>query len=232
MGHPSDHTKPRKLTGYEIYLRTDELLSLQKAPEELLNHDEMQFQVVHQAFELWFKQIAHEVQAISKFIRSGDYFEAARLLGRVEQIQKLFMPMMSLLETMSPWDFLEIRAGFGSASGQESPGFRKLMRVSPPLWKDFTAALEREDTTLEEVYVQRFRYAGLFRVAEGLLNYDEQFQIFRSQHYRLAQRQIGPQTTGTGGTPMPQLANTLQDQFYPELWEIRNILTQRASAQR
>ena len=212
-----------------MYLRTDELLSLQKPPEELLNHDEMQFQVVHQAFELWFKQMAHELQAIQKLLRSSDYLEATRLLGRVAQIQKLFLPMMSILETMSPWDFLEIRAGFGSASGQESPGFRKLMRLSPSVWTDFAQALEREDTTLEEVYVQRARYVGLFGVAEGLLNYDEQFQVFRSQHYRLAQRQIGPQTTGTGGTPMPQLANTLNDQFYPELWEVRNILTKRAS---
>jgi tryptophan 2,3-dioxygenase len=231
MGN-SERTSQRRLTGYEIYLRTDELLSLQKPPEEMLNHDELQFQVVHQAFELWFKQIAFELQTVSGLICSGDYFEAARLLGRVVQIQKLFLPMMSILETMSPWDFLEIRAGFGSASGQESPGFRKLMRISPPLWKDFTQALEREDTTLEEVYVQRARYVGLFSVAEGLLNYDEQFQLFRSQHYRLAQRQIGPQTIGTGGTPMPQLANTLNDQFYPELWEIRNTLTRRASEHR
>jgi len=80
--------------------------------------------------------------------------------------------------------------------------------------------------------VQRGRYVGLFGIAEGLLNYDEQFQIFRSQHYRLAQRQIGPQTIGSGGTPMPQLANTLNDQFYPELWEVRNILTKRASERR
>ncbi len=232
MGNPSENSKQRRLSGYEIYLRTDELLSLQKPPEEMLNHDELQFQVVHQAFELWFKQMAFELQTVSKLIGSGDYLEATRLLGRVVQIQKLFLPMMSILETMSPWDFLEIRAGFGSASGQESPGFRKLMRISPSLWKDFSQALEREDTTLEEVYVQRGRYVGLFGVAEGLLNYDEQFQIFRSQHYRLAQRQIGPGSIGTGGTPMPQLANTLNDQLYPELWEIRNALTQRASEQR
>ncbi|HLW01227.1 MAG TPA: tryptophan 2,3-dioxygenase family protein [Ktedonobacterales bacterium] len=232
MGNPSENTKQRRLTGYELYLRTDELLSLQKPPEDMLNHDELQFQVVHQAFELWFKQIAFELQTVGTLMRSGDYLEAGRLLSRVVQIQKLFLPMMSILETMSPWDFLEIRAGFGSASGQESPGFRKLMRISPSLWKDFTQALEREDTTLEEVYVQRGRYVGLFGVAEGLLNYDEQFQIFRSQHYRLAQRQIGPGSIGTGGMPMPQLANTLNDQFYPELWEIRNVLTQRASGQR
>ncbi len=232
MGNPSENAKPRRLTGYEAYLRTDELLCLQKPPEEMLNHDELQFQVVHQSFELWFKQIAFELQTVSKLLRDGDYLEATRLLGRVNQIQRLFLPMMSILETMSPWDFLEIRAGFGSASGQESPGFRSLMRISPSLWKDFSQALAREDTTLEEVYVQRGRYVGLFGVAEGLLNYDEQFQVFRSQHYRLAQRQIGPQTIGTGGTPMPQLANTLNDQFYPELWEIRNVLTQRASAQR
>ncbi len=218
-----------QLSEYEIYLRTEELLSLQKPPEELLHHDELQFQVVHQTYELWWKEVAHELLAVQKLLGSGDYFEAARLLNRVVQIKKLLLQVMAMLETMAPRDFLTIRAGLGQGSGMDSPGFRKLMRLSPLLWDDFTRALAREGVGLLDIYVQRERYRGLYEVAEGLLSYDEYFQLFRAQHYRLAQRMIGPTTIGTGGTPMPKLEQTLFDQFYPELWEIRDKLTQRAS---
>ena len=72
-------------------------------------------------------------------------------------------------------------------------------------------------------------YYGL--TAEGLIDYDEAFQIFRSQHFKLAQRMIGPGSIGTGGTPMELLERTLKDVFYPELWEVRNQLTRIADEQ-
>ena len=229
MAKAIEHVPRHGLSEYEIYLQTDELLSLQKSPEALSHHDELQFQVVHQTYELWWKEVAHDLLAVQRLLSSGDYFEAVRLLSRVVQIKKLLLQVMALLETMAPQDFLTIRAGLGHGSGMDSPGFRKLMRLSPALWNDFTQALAREGASLADIYTQRARYAGLFEVAEGLLNYDEYFQLFRAQHYRLAQRMIGPHTIGTGGTPMPRLEDTLRDQFYPELWEIRDTLTQRAS---
>jgi tryptophan 2,3-dioxygenase len=223
------HDTAKRLSEYELYLRTDELLSLQKPPEAMLHHDELQFQIVHQTFELWWKEIAHDLGAVKRLLQSGEYFEAARLLRRAVQVKQLLLSVLAMLETMAPCDFLTIRAGLGNGSGMDSPGFRKLMRLSPTLWTDFTQALEREHASLPEIYEQRARYPGLFEVAEGLLNYDEYFQLFRAQHYRLAERMIGPGTVGTGGTPMVVLERTLRDQFYPELWEVRNALTQRAS---
>ena len=229
MAKNIEHAARRQLSEYETYLRTEELLSLQKPESEMSHHDELQFQVVHQTYELWWKEVEHELRAVKRLLHAGDYFEAARLLDRVVQIKKLLLPVMGMLETMTPQDFLTIRSGLGHGSGMDSPGFRKLMRLSPTLLDDLTEALEREGASLTDIYTQRARYPGLYEVAEGLLNYDEYFQLFRSQHYRLAQRMIGPQTVGTGGTPMPKLEDTLRDQFYPELWEIRNTLTQQAS---
>jgi tryptophan 2,3-dioxygenase len=106
------------------------------------------------------------------------------------------------------------------------------MRLSPRLWDDFLQALARDGVSLADVYIQRARSPGLFEVAEGLLDYDEYFQLFRSHHYQLIERMLGPDAVGTGGTPMPQLAHTLSDRFYPQLWEIRNSLTRRATAPR
>ena len=228
MANALENASRRQLSEYETYLRTDELLRLQKPPEQMTHHDELQFQVVHQTYELWWKEVEHELLAVRRLLGTGEYFEAARLMSRVAQIEKLLLQVMAMLETMAPADFLTIRSGLGHGSGMDSPGFRVLMRLSPALWDDFTRALEREGANLPDIYAQRARYAGLHEVAEGLLNYDEYFQMFRAQHYRLAQRMIGPSTVGTGGTPLPKLENTLRDQFYPDLWEIRDTLTQRA----
>lgn len=85
------------------------------------------------------------------------------------------------------------------------------------------------DLSLPDLYIQRERCPGLFEVAEGLLNYDEAFQLFRLHHFRLVERMLGPDAIGTGGTAMSDLERTLKDQFYPELWEVRNALLQRAS---
>ena len=79
--------------------------------------------------------------------------------------------------------------------------------------------------------MQADRYPLLMALAEALTDYDEVFQIFRTQHFKLAQRMIGPGSIGTGGTPMEMLERTLRDAFYPELWEVRNQLTKIADEQ-
>ena len=223
------HDAARRLSEYETYLRTEELLSLQKSPEEMSHHDELQFQVVHQTFELWWKEAAHDLSAVRQHIQRGEYVEAARLLRRVAQIKQVLLQVLAMLETMTPWDFLTIRSGLGHGSGTDSPGFRKLLRLSPALWDDFTKALARGGLSLTDLYIQRTRYPGLFEVAEGLLNYDAYFQLFRVHHFRLVERMLGPDAIGTGGTTMPALERTLKDQFYPDLWEVRKTLLQRAS---
>lgn len=224
------HDTAKQLSEYEMYLRTAELLSLQKPPEEMSHHDELQFQVVHQTFELWWKEAAHDLSAVRRYIQRGDYFEAARLLRRVVQIKQLLLQVLAMLETMTPWDFLTIRSGLGHGSGIDSPGFRKLLRLSPTLWDDFTQALAREGLSLTDLYIQRAQYPGLFEVAEGLLNYDAAFQLFRVHHFQLVGRMLGPDAIGTGGTTMSALERTLKDQFYPDLWEARKTLLQRASS--
>jgi tryptophan 2,3-dioxygenase len=213
---------------YEKYLRTEELLSLQTPEDQLTHHDELQFQVVHQVFELWWKEAAFELRTIRSLLQKNDLLEAGRLMRRVIQIQHLMLQNMRMLETMSPWDFHGFRGKLGDGAGTDSPGFHALMMLSPLLWDDFQDVLKREQVTLEDVYIHGDRYPLLLAFAEALTDYDEIFQIFRYQHFKLAQRQIGPGSIGTGGTPMELLARTLQDMFYPELWEVRNRLTQIA----
>jgi tryptophan 2,3-dioxygenase len=213
---------------YERYLRTPELLLLQKPEHELAHHDELQFQVVHQVFELWWKEAAFELRTIRTLLQQFDLPYALHLMQRVIRIQHLMLDNMRMLETMSPWDFHGFRNVLADGAGTDSPGFHALMTLSPLLWDDFRALLDREQVSLTDVYIYRDQHPLLLAFAEALTDYDEVFQIFRIQHFKLAQRMIGPGSIGTGGTPMELLERTLKDVFYPELWEVRNQLTRIA----
>ena len=213
---------------YERYLRTEELLSLQKPEDQLAHHDELQFQVVHQVFELWWKETAFELRAIHRLLQQFDVVHATRLLQRVIKTQFLMLDNLRMLETMSPWDFHNFRAVLADGAGTDSPGFHALMTLSPPLWDDFCAVLAHEQVALPDIYLHADRYPLLLALAEALVDYDEVFQVFREQHFKLAKRMIGLGSTGTGGTPMEMLERTLKDSFYPDLWEVRNQLTRIA----
>ena len=218
-------------TVYERYLRTEELLSLQKSESELVHHDELQFQIVHQVFELWWKEAAFELKTIRTLLQEYNVPPALRLLQRVIQIQYLMMGNLRMLETMSPWDFHGFRKVLDDGAGTDSPGFHALMTISPMLWDDFKALLDHEQVSLTDVYIHADRYPLLMALAEELTDYDQVFQVFKAQHFKLAQRMIGPGSIGTGSTPMEVLERTLRDVFYPELWEVRNQLTKIADEQ-
>ncbi|GHO44592.1 tryptophan 2,3-dioxygenase family protein [Ktedonospora formicarum] len=225
-------SKPlHRASTYERYLCTDELLSLQKAEPDLAHHDELQFQVVHQVFELWWKENAFELRTIRQLLPQGKLHYALRLMRRVIQTQHLMLENLRMLENMSPWDFHGFRKVLEDGAGTDSPGFHALMHLSPLLWDDFKAVLNREDVTLIQVYTEAQQYPLLRDFAEALLDYDEIFQLFRVQHFKLAQRMIGPGSIGTGGTSMRILKRTLSDAFYPELWQVRDQLTALAQQQ-
>src|SRR5207248_1628166 len=134
--HISRHTPkhPPGQSVYERYLRTEELLSLQTPEDELVQHDELQFQVVHQVFELWWKEAAFELRSIRILLQQFNLPPALRLMHRVIRIQFLMLENMRMLETMTPWDFHSFRKVLADGAGTDSPGFHALMSISPLLW--------------------------------------------------------------------------------------------------
>src|SRR5262249_33786501 len=129
------------LTDYEKYIRTEELLALQKPAEALSCHDELQFQVVHQVAELWMKLIEHEVLFAAAELRAGHTARALRAMARVRGIQVLLMDQLALLDSMAPKDYMTIRNALGRGSGQESPGFRRMLQLPDEIWPAFEALL-------------------------------------------------------------------------------------------
>jgi tryptophan 2,3-dioxygenase len=217
-------------TTYETYLRTDELLSLQKPLEQRLHPDELTFQVVHQTFELWWKITVEQLRSAAAWLRQGKASEAAHALRRSVSAGDVVIVALRQLEFVAPKDFLVIRGGLGNGSGGESPGFRAILRTVPEVWDSFMAALKEAGITLVDLYLEPEHYPPLYQCAEGLTDFDEQFHLFRAAHLKLAQRHLGLRAIGTGGTPMPALEKTLHDLLFPKLWEARDELLSRVSS--
>ena len=126
FGLPDDQ---QKLT-YGGYLRIRELTALQELQSKPAQHDETLFIIIHQVYELWFKQILHEVDAIILPRRSGRVLGATRLLRRCIEIQRVLVAQLTVLETMTPMDFLSFRDHLMPASGFQSAQFREIEFVS------------------------------------------------------------------------------------------------------
>ena len=109
---------------YHEYLKLDELLSIQNLASD--EHDEMLFVIIHQSYELWFKQILHEVGYLQELLAADDLTRAGHTMKRVLTILKMLVAKIDILETMSPLEFLSFRERLESGSGFQSRQFREL----------------------------------------------------------------------------------------------------------
>jgi tryptophan 2,3-dioxygenase len=111
---------------YESYLQVDALLSLQQARSEGPEHDEMLFIVIHQVYELWFKQLLHELDRVVTLLRADESHRVQHTLKRILTILKVLVAQLDILETMTPLEFLSFRSRLEAASGFQSNQFRQL----------------------------------------------------------------------------------------------------------
>jgi len=111
---------------YSSYLHLDELLAAQQPLSDGPEHDEMLFIVIHQVYELWFKQLLHEISHLAGALDRDDLPRVYATLKRFLTILKVQVAQIDILETMSPISFLSFRARLDTASGFQSPQFREL----------------------------------------------------------------------------------------------------------
>jgi tryptophan 2,3-dioxygenase len=211
---------------YERYLRTDELLALQKPPEERVHRDELLFQTVHQSSELWLKLAVSEVEEATRLIEADQLLAAARLLRRAVLCLRQVTDALDMLDLLDPWDYNVVRTALGHGSGFDSPGFRRLARATPALGAAFEVALQGTGVPLADVYRRRADFEELHQLAELLTDYDERLRLWRFRHYSVVARAIGEETIGIQGTPVQVLAKLIAQRQLPKLWEVRSRLVE------
>ena len=233
---------------YGSYLALEELLSLQRPRSKPEHADELLFIVVHQSSELWFKEILHELDGLIDALERGEAEFALFRMGRINALMRIVSAQLSALETLPPQHFAEFRGHLGSSSGSQSVQFRAIEAASglrephfmevvsehgeiPPLIKRalsrptlqelFLSLLASQKVELESLFTGP-RPTILFFLAEALLEYEQQFGLWRFHHVQLVERVLGPLTGGTGGTlGAKYLARTIDQKFFPALWAVR-----------
>ena len=240
---------------YSSYLKVDELLSLQQprsAEDGDVEHDEMLFIVIHQVYELWFKQILWELDHVIELLGEDDRTRAAHGLHRVLRILKVLVGQLDVLETMTPLEFLSFRDRLEAGSGFQSVQFRELEavlgvleegRTADPrvgrrlartlLWPALLGHLHRsghaevdpdDHDAVQTMLVEVYRHdAAAAELCERFVDLDEGLQEWRYRHVQMVRRTIGTRG-GTGGSEGAEyLAGTIR-QAFPDLWAIRTRL--------
>jgi len=138
---------------YNKYLRVQDLIALQDCLSDPVHHDELLFITIHQAYELWFKQILHEIDAAISLMHADRLASATRALNRMVEIEKLLVNQIHILESMTPISFLAFRDQLNPASGFQSMQFREI---------EFSSGL-RDEQILREFQSESFAYERLQR---------------------------------------------------------------------
>ena len=146
---------------YGSYLHVDDLLALQRPRSDGPEHDEMLFIVIHQVYELWFKELLHEVDYVKRLLEADESHRAQHTLKRILTILKVLVAQLDILETMTPLEFLSFRARLEAASGFQSDQFRQLEFA---LGRKSTAAVNRfpEGSRARVALEQRYRESTLW----------------------------------------------------------------------
>ena len=216
---------------YERYIRTPELLSLQKSPDEWLHRDELLFSITHQTAELWLKLAVSEAYQIANYLAENNIRMALRLVPRILMCVDFAEKGMAMLDQMTPWDYQQVRRALGHGSGFDSPGFNAIRKAIPTLGKEFHRLLGQANVELLTIFLEHEKYDELFSLAQALLEIDQAMFLWRQRHFKIVERSIGTKVSGTQGTPVEVLSKLNSFNFFPELWDIRTTITNHAIAE-
>jgi len=174
--------KTKAAVTYSSYLKIDELLTMQQPRSAGPEHDEMLFIVIHQVYELWFKELLHEFDRVRRLLEDDEPHRAQHTLKRILTILKVMVAQLDILETMTPLEFLTFRERLDAASGFQSDQFRQIEFVlgvksaaaiqrfpegsrarvelerrhgEPTLWDAFLRYLSREGYKVPEAHLKR-----------------------------------------------------------------------------
>jgi tryptophan 2,3-dioxygenase len=195
----SDDT--RSAATYESYLRIDDLLSLQQPRSAGPEHDETLFIIIHQVYELWFKELLHEFDRVIQLLEADHSHGSQHTLKRILTILKVMVSQLDILETMTPLEFLSFRERLDAASGFQSDQFRQV---------EFVLGVKSEQTLGRFPEGSRARIALERRYAEATL-WDAFLHYLSREHYAvppvdLARDLVAPRSAAPFASHSPTTA--------------------------
>jgi tryptophan 2,3-dioxygenase len=213
---------------YEVYLRTPELLALQTPPDELVVTEELLFQILHQAQELWLKCAAFETANLVEALDGEAIFDALDALDRIVLIARSLGEQIRILFTLSPSRFHVIRRSLGNGSGLESPGYNQLLATAEAAFAALERLLTRRRVTLLAIYEAPDSFPDLHRICERFVDWDAAVQAWRVEHFMLVRRTLGIDKTvpALDGSPAVALRARMTRPLFPELWNVRVEMSQ------
>jgi tryptophan 2,3-dioxygenase len=167
---------------YVSYLKIDDLLELQQLQSEPKEHDEMLFIIIHQTYELWFKQLLHEIELLRIQLESGETWKSISTMRRILVILKTIVAQTDILETMTPLSFNQFRKFLQNSSGFQSVQFRELeilcglrsermLSTHPADSKAYATILSRiDESTLWESFIKYLHVRGYVLHAPERIN--------------------------------------------------------------
>jgi tryptophan 2,3-dioxygenase len=213
---------------YEVYLRTSDLLSLQTPHAQLVDPDELMFQAVHQAQEIWLKLLAHELAGAVGNLDRDELWELAARLDRSVRIAGCLVEEIRVLESLTPDTYQVIRRSLGNGSGQESPGFNAIQLAAGYLAEALDRLLDRRGTAFADVYGWAAKsMPELKRICELVVDLDERYQTWLFTHFMLVRRTIGVgrEIEALDGVPTQVLTGRMTKPLFRKLWKVREELT-------
>lgn len=261
MTLPADAPEEAEELTYGSYLRLDDLLTLQHLRSDPPHPEELHFIVVHQALELWFKLLLHDLERTIARIDDDDWPGALVLLRRVNDVMGTGLDQMRSLHAMPPWSLQQFRSYLGTASGLQSVQFRELELLSGLRDPHYLKTLEvftggtllpvlharLAQRSLAEAhadagarlgiidwadfYIDPGPHGAFFVLCEALVDYDDRWVRWRNEHILLVERSLGARTRGPAGTAIRYLEKTVRYRYFPALWELRNELSVRGGGE-
>jgi tryptophan 2,3-dioxygenase len=187
---------------YGSYLKIDELLSLQQPRSEGPEHDELLFIIIHQVYELWFKELLHEFDRVTQLLTGDEPHGAQHTLKRILTILKVMVAQLDILETMTPLEFLSFRARLEAASGFQSDQFRQI---------EFLLGAKSEQAIARFPEPSRARDALLWRYQSPTL-WDAFLQYLSREGYRVPAAHLARDVTARA-EPSAEIQGILIDVY-------------------
>jgi len=195
-------TTPNPSVTYANYLQLEELLSLQQPRAEGPEHDELLFIVIHQVYELWFKELLHELDRVATLLRGDQPHRAQHTLKRILTILKVLVAQLDILETMTPLEFLSFRSRLDAASGFQSDQFRQI---------EFVLGAKSEAAIARFAAGSRARVALERRYLEPTV-WDAFLHYLAREGYQVPAAHLSRDVTAPA-TPSPEIQNLLVDAY-------------------